>query len=130
MIFVSYLAEKWQTGQTASLSEVTSVANIPQGYLEEIAGLLRKAGIVRAKRGARGGYFLAKKPEHVSVVEIVEAIEGPIALVGCMSKGACTVDKIYGTKCNSRWIWQRVQNSLVGEMRNLTLKDVLTKNNV
>jgi len=126
LIFVFYLTEKMPFGQTVSLSDVTTAVNIPQGYLEDIAARLRRAGIVVASRGAHGGYRLAKEPKEISVADVVEAIEGPVAFVDCLeTKTVCTVDKNFGSRCSSRFLWKRVQDSLLTEMRKLSLRDVV-----
>jgi len=126
LIFVFYLAEKATSVRAVSLSDVTAAVNIPQGYLDDIAARLRRAGIVVSSRGPRGGYRLAKKPNEISVADVVEAIEGPVAFVDCLeTKTVCTVDKNFGSRCSSRFLWKRVQDSLLMEMRKLSLRDIV-----
>ena len=58
--------------------EISSNGNIPHNYLEQILSSLRKAGLVKSIRGAYGGYFLGRKAEEITVLEILETLEGSL----------------------------------------------------
>lgn len=60
------------------IKEISKNAKIPQNYLEQLLVILRRAELVTSVRGAHGGYFLAKKPEEISVKEILMALEGDL----------------------------------------------------
>jgi len=71
------LARRWQQG-TVSLHAVASREDLPEAYLEQLVAVLRKAGLVHGKRGAGGGYTLARDPSAITAGDIVRALEGPI----------------------------------------------------
>lgn len=65
---------------------IAAAANIPRKFLEAIFVDLKRAGFVTSTRGARGGYVLAHAPREISFGEVIRAIEGPLALIGCASQ--------------------------------------------
>lgn len=60
------------------IKDISSNGNIPHNYLEQILSTLRKAELVRSVRGAYGGYFLGRKPEEITILEVLEVLEGSI----------------------------------------------------
>ena len=62
-----------------SLQNVAS-AGIPRQYLEQLLGNLRRAGLVQSVRGSRGGYLLARDPATITVLDVIDAMEGPLEL--------------------------------------------------
>jgi Rrf2 family protein len=71
------------------LKEIVEREGLPGTYLEQLMVPLRKSGIVLAVRGAKGGYTLARSPAEISVLSILEALEGPLALADCPAGSAC-----------------------------------------
>jgi Rrf2 family protein len=59
-----------------TVSEITAKQPIPDRYLEQILGNLRRGGLLKSQRGARGGYLLARPPQDITLIEIVSLIEG------------------------------------------------------
>lgn len=72
--------------QPLSLKDVAKKNGLSFYFLQKVAVDLRKAGLISAVRGKMGGYRIAKKPVDISMKEILEAIEGPVALLSCVSK--------------------------------------------
>ena len=66
------------------MKEVAEAQGISQHYLEQIAAQLSNAGFISSVRGAKGGYRLARHPEKVTALEVVEALEGSLAPVSCL----------------------------------------------
>lgn len=60
------------------IKEISTNGNIPHNYLEQLLSSLRKAGLVKSIRGAYGGYFLERKAEDITVLEILEVLEGSL----------------------------------------------------
>jgi Rrf2 family transcriptional regulator, iron-sulfur cluster assembly transcription factor len=77
-----------QAGQVVMIDEVSREEDIPRSFLAKIFQSLARAGIVRSNRGTRGGFALAKQPEQITTLEIIEAIEGRIALQRCLQAPA------------------------------------------
>jgi Rrf2 family protein len=63
------------------IKEIALNANIPQNYLEQLLGKLRRAGIVKSIRGAKGGYILARSPEEINILDILMALEDDLKIV-------------------------------------------------
>src|SRR5256885_11179792 len=75
-------------GGCVSLTEIAEGDELPLAYLEHLAARLRKAGLVESRRGVRGGYLLARPAAEITMAEVVEALEGSIAPIECISAGA------------------------------------------
>lgn len=104
-----------------SLQNISTVG-VPKQYLEQILGNLRRAGLVSTVRGAQGGYQLARSPQEMSMLDIIDAAEGPIELSECAgTEHACHRS---GT-CPVRRVWQRVTDSINNELDKIRLSDML-----
>ena len=66
------------------LSEIAEQEDLPESYLAKVFQALTHAGLVRSRRGVRGGFALARAPESITLKQIIEAVEGPIALSPCL----------------------------------------------
>ncbi len=116
-----YLARLEPT-ERAATSQIAEIQRIPPSFLAKIISQLSIAGLIHTSRGARGGVSLARQPESISILEVVEAIDGPIALNECtVSKGACP----FGEDCPLRPIWCGSQEELVERLRTTTFAQVL-----
>ena len=73
-------------GQPVMIDAVSKEEGIPKSFLAKIFQDLAKAGLLRSQRGAGGGFTLAKSPDNISVLEIIEAIDGKIALQRCLGE--------------------------------------------
>ncbi len=105
---VLYLAQ-CGPGARVSTAEVAREQHIPPTFLAKIVSQLSAAGVIRATRGARGGITLARPPEEVTLLEIVEAIDGPMAINECTSDpGLCPM----GGTCAVREVWCDVRADL------------------
>jgi len=94
---------------------------IPPNFLENILGDLRNAGIVASRRGADGGYWLARPPDDVSLADVIRAVDGPLANVrGVRSEQL----EYHGTAEGLRDVWVAVRASLRGVLERVTLADV------
>jgi len=97
-------------GQRAPTSEIAREQRIPPSFLAKIISQLSVAGVVQTSRGARGGVSLARPSEEISLLEVIEAIDGPIMLNECvLDPKAC----IFGEKCPVQPIWCDAQAQLV-----------------
>jgi Rrf2 family transcriptional regulator, cysteine metabolism repressor len=114
-----------------SLGSIAEAEGLPLAYLEHLAQRLRKAELVESRRGARGGYTLARPAEEITMAEVVQALEGEIAPVECLSEGpdgtlVCVRDGDPGhTPCPTKLLWTRVQGSIVRTLREMTLDDLV-----
>ncbi len=93
------------------ISDIAEAQAIPLRFLEVILSQLRRVGLVQSKRGAEGGYLMARRPERVTVGEIVKFMEGPQVPVACMTDkdaGGCI---LYGN-CVFIGMWKRVAKAV------------------
>lgn len=81
---LSYLSAKYNEGPVL-ISEIARKKKIPLKFLENILLELKKAEILDSKKGKGGGYFLKKKPEQIKVANIIRLVNGPIAMLPCVS---------------------------------------------
>lgn len=110
---VLYLAQKGDD-KRASTSQIAQEQQIPPSFLAKIVSQLSVAGLLQTSRGARGGVSLARSPELISLLEVVEAIDGPILLNECVDdNGSCT----FGDDCPMRPVWCDAQAELVHRLR-------------
>ena len=101
----------------ASTSQIAEEQHIPPSFLAKIISQLSVAGLLHTSRGARGGVSLAKEPDQIALLDVVEAIDGPILLNECViDKSACS----FSEDCPMRPIWCDAQKDLVHRLENTT----------
>ncbi len=111
--------------RTIQVGEMAEMQKIPRKYLEFIMVDLKKAGLVTSRRGPGGGYTLARPATDISFVEVMRAIDGPIALVPCASENfyARCDDCHDEATCAIRRVLARVRDSAVAILANTSLAD-------
>ncbi len=116
-----YLAKEKE--KIISLGKIAKAEGIPFDFLEKIFSQLEKAGLVRAKKGAQGGYFLRKKPKKIKIKEIIGTLEGKKTLVECLSpkKYFCSREK----KCLTKIFWQKFQKIIDSALNSIVLADLI-----
>lgn len=98
----------------AATSQIASKQHIPPSFLAKIISQLSVAGLLSTSRGARGGVSLAKQPEEITLLEVVEAIDGPILLNECVGEsGTC----VFKETCPMKPIWCDAQKELVTRLK-------------
>jgi Rrf2 family cysteine metabolism transcriptional repressor len=93
--------------------------SIPLKFLEQLLSALRKAGIVCAVRGAHGGFALSRDPGEITVLDVVEALEGPLAPTSCDGADCCR-----SGACAAANVWTRATDALRGVFTGTTLADL------
>lgn len=100
-------------GGRAPTSKIASEQNIPPSFLAKIVSQLSVAGVVQTSRGARGGVSLARNAADISLLEVIEAIDGPITLNECVADpSAC----VFGDDCKVHKVWCEAQAQLVNRL--------------
>lgn len=121
---VLYLAELGPDHR-ASTSRIAEEKKIPPSFLAKIVSQLSVAGLLQTFRGARGGVSLARSPEEISFLEVVEAIDGPILLNECtIDESSCS----FGETCMLRPVFCEAQSELVNRLDNMTFANALETN--
>jgi Rrf2 family protein len=114
-------------GSTRMISEISREQAIPKKFLEQILLELKRAGIVTSHRGRTGGYALLKAPEEITFGEVLRLIDGPLALLPCLSKIAyrrCE-DCRDETNCEIRRVFARVADATRQVLDSTTLADAV-----
>jgi len=112
---LSYLA-KQEHNVPVLISEISESENISKKFLESILLTLKKNGVLASKKGKGGGYFLLKRPEEIKISSIIRVLEGPIAMLPCVSLN-------YYQKCDDCTSEESCSlNILMAEVRDSTLK--------
>ncbi|MBK6792492.1 MAG: Rrf2 family transcriptional regulator [Anaerolineales bacterium] len=105
-------------------SVIAEEQKIPPSFLAKIISQLSIAGLLHTSRGARGGVTLARQPEEITLLEVIEAIDGPIQLNECVGDtGVCSFDD----SCPLRPVWCEAQEQLVGRLKGTNFADMIAK---
>ncbi len=122
---LAYLAAKYNQGPVL-ISEIAKKKKIPLKFLENILLELKKADILHSKKGKGGGYFLNKSPEKVKVATIIRLINGPIAMLPCVSLYFYERCKNCDEKhCGLHDMMLEVRDATLNIVENRTLKDLI-----
>jgi Rrf2 family iron-sulfur cluster assembly transcriptional regulator len=121
---VLYLCSQ-PAGSVCLLSEISERQQIPPSFLSKIFQNLSKAGIVSSTRGTGGGFTLIKDPKDITLLEVVEAIEGQISLNICLTNGQ-TCDRQMA--CAVHEVWQEAQEHLLDLLRKRTFAELAEAN--
>ncbi len=116
--------------QPVPLAEIADHDGLPLAYLEHLVARLRKAGLVDSRRGSRGGYLLARPADEITMAEVVEALEGAIAPIECISEAAdgriiCSRESDPDHACPTKLLWTRVRFSIVRTLKETTLNELI-----
>jgi len=119
ILILAHLARS--TG-TLTAHELAARSRVPVPTVSKLAKELSRAGLVVSHRGRNGGYGLARPAERISVAEIVEALEGPIALTECArpDRGECDIEDT----CLARESWDPVSRAIESALRALPLSAI------
>jgi Rrf2 family transcriptional regulator, cysteine metabolism repressor len=110
------------------LGSIADAEGLPLAYLEHLVQRLRRAELVDSRRGAHGGYSLARPAEEISMAEVVAALEGEIAPIECITAdadGVLTCAREGAEPCPTKLLWTRVQGSIVRTLNEMTLDDLV-----
>jgi len=118
---VLHLARVGNSERSAT-STIAKEQNIPPSFLAKIISQLSIAGLLHTSRGARGGVTLARDPKEISLLEVVEAIDGPIQLNECVGdSGVCPFED----NCPIKPVWCDAQDELVTRLKNTNFAQMI-----
>lgn len=98
---------------------------IPEYYLEQLIGALRRAGLVTSVRGAQGGYTLSRPPERITVGDVLRVLEGPLTPIECLERKQTEPDCGVLGPCAMRRMWQRLKDSIEHVLDTTTLASLV-----
>jgi Rrf2 family iron-sulfur cluster assembly transcriptional regulator len=120
---IVYLATQ-PADQVCLLSDIAAAVDVPQTFLAKIFQQFSKIGLVRSYRGTGGGFVLGRPPEKITLLEVVEAVEGPIIPNRCVTgTGEC----IRTDTCNVHPVWLDVQVKVKDILAGVSLKELAGK---
>lgn len=107
------------------LNVVAQKQHLSETYLEQLVAHLKKAGLVTSVRGAQGGYELKRKPEEITVGEIIRVLEGPMAPSECVVDDDPECEN--AEYCVTRLIWEKIKDSINNVIDSITLNDMVNE---
>jgi Rrf2 family protein len=118
-----------ETAEPVALAAVAEAELLPLSYLEHLVAKLREAGLVSSVRGAHGGYRLARPAGEIAMLDVVEALEGPIAPMECFhadreGRVLCSHEVDAGA-CATKLLWTRVHGGVTKALTGTTLADLV-----
>ncbi len=109
-------------GRYVATRTLAEFHKVPKEYLSKALQALSQAGLIEGTLGPTGGYRLARPAEAISLIEIVEAMEGPLGMTECsVHAGACGIEQSCGVRAN----WRRINDVVVAALRGVTLAEML-----
>ncbi len=109
-------------GGPQSIKAIAEREGMPEAYLEQLIAVLKREKLVTSTRGAQGGYTLARRPEEITVGEVLRALEGGLSLVDCLDEED-TCGK--SCACPSRIVWMKLRDGLNAIVDGITLQDMI-----
>lgn len=106
--------------EAATSKEIAGYCQIPESYLVQILFLLRRAGLLAAVRGAKGGFLLAREPGEISVWEIVRILEGGIHFAPCVHSLSLCRSRVR-SRCTTRALWSKLSDCAEQTLGGITL---------
>jgi Rrf2 family cysteine metabolism transcriptional repressor len=123
------LGRRGEEGPVA-LASVAEAETLPLSYLEHLVAKLRAAGLVSSTRGAHGGYRLGRPAGEITMLEVVEALEGPVAPMECFhtdreGRVLCSHESDGDRACATKMLWTRVQGGVTRALAGTTLEEMV-----
>jgi Rrf2 family protein len=120
---VLYLSENEKMGR-APTNVIAEAKHIPPSFLAKIVSQLSVAGLVSTSRGARGGVTLARPSGDITLLEVIEAIDGPLSINQCaLDLSVCQ----FGKECLVGPVWCKIQEDLVARLREITFNQLVNE---
>jgi len=121
IVLLAHFAEQ-APGATRNAREMAEATALPFPVVSKMLKTLAGAALLQSQRGSKGGYSLARRPQEVSVAEIIEALEGRIALMDCTAgPGHCEQE----SSCPVRDPWQRINRAIQETLERVTLAELV-----
>lgn len=116
---VLYLSEK--KGGLANVDEISKSMLIPKSFLAKILQKLEKAGIVKSSKGRKGGFSLVKEPKGVSLMEVIETMQGPLSINVCaIDKRKCSLSNI----CSVHPVWVKIRKEIEEKLVKINFEEL------
>ena len=119
-----------EAAEPVALAALAEAERLPLSYLEHLVAKLRQAGLVGSVRGAHGGYRLGRPADEITMLDVVEALEGPIAPMDCFhterdGRVLCSHELDGDAFCATKLLWTRVQGGVTRALAGTTLLELV-----
>lgn len=111
--------------EPTTISEIAKRHHLSPAYLERLAAKLRQGGLLQSVRGAQGGYLLSKKPEEITIAEIIEVVEENMDTTRCQGQSNCHE----GSVCSTHHLWTSLNQVITNFLQQVTLSDLVKRPN-
>jgi Rrf2 family protein len=103
-------------------AEIARRRKIPESYLDHLLAQLRRAGYLRSTRGPGGGHELTKAPADITLLEVLESLEGSLAPIECVNEAPGSEA---GALCGQQWVWQGIYSVMRDRLEHITVADLV-----
>lgn len=112
-------------GRLVTAPQLAQDSNVPLPTVSKLLKELARGGVLASHRGANGGYALARRAEAISMLEVIQALEGPVSLTACVdgAEGDCEVERL----CPIRGNWDRVNAAIEGALGSVSLAEMASQ---
>ena len=109
--------------EPVSISSIAARQGISERYLEQLMSMMKKAGLIKSIRGASGGYTLARDASHISVGDVLRALEGDLEPVSCgaLNEEGCDASG----SCVTKYVWQKINESIQQTVDEIKIDDLM-----
>jgi len=107
------------------ISEIAKNEGISKTYIEQLFNKLKKGGILKSTRGPAGGYVLNKKPEKITIGDIVRCVEGPVSLTICEENPGKKHNCKRASSCKSYPVWKKINGMIESALDSVKLGDLI-----
>ena len=101
-------------------AEIARRQHIPESYLDPLLAQLRRDGFIRSTRGPGGGHELAKPPDEICLLHVLECLEGSLAPLGCLEDGSSEHDAV----CGQQWVWREIYDEMRDRLASVSLAEL------
>ncbi len=112
-----------QAKETLSIHTIAETEHLPEDYLEKILQILRRGGVVEAKKGTSGGYALAKPIEKINAWDVLRVLDGPIKMFMPPVKGELPCLQV--SHCQTNQVWRVLEEKIERTLSDITLQNIL-----
>lgn len=124
LICLKYLCEH-PSGKPISVSEMAESERLPKDYIEQIFVKLRRSGVIKSVKGIRGGFILARKPSEITLLQVIESVEGKTFEIFCAPRLRERIVCEHFSSCSIRPVWRKLKQMIDNFCDSLTLEDLL-----
>ena len=106
-------------------ADIARRRHVPESYLDRLLAQLRRDGFIRSTRGPGGGHELAKAPEEICLLHVLESLEGSLAPIGCVHDDASEDE--HEPLCGQQWVWREIHDEMRLRLAAISLAELVER---